>query len=193
MKIVLTEDSFLCQLDIYQFPVDTEIHLNENGVLHRLDGPAKLLPDGWWYWYKNGKLHRDGGIASHDDEGDGWYKDGELHRLGGPAFEGSDGCRVWYVNGERHREDGPAIITPEGYKQWELDGRQIGPNSSIEHKWKMLKGDPECFEDFASNLTREMKEYICQVRPDLICKIPDLGKELRARYKHELELGRVDL
>ena len=34
-----------------------------NGILHRDDGPAKVLPDGSQFWYFNEKLHREHGPA----------------------------------------------------------------------------------------------------------------------------------
>jgi len=57
---------------------------NEEGFLHRLDGPAKEYVDGTKIWYKEGKLHR----------------------LDGPALEDADGDKRWYINGESFTEEG---------------------------------------------------------------------------------------
>ena len=35
----------------------------QNNVIHRIDGPAMILPDGGEYWYKNGIIHREDGPA----------------------------------------------------------------------------------------------------------------------------------
>jgi len=53
-----------------------------NGLLHREDGPAFELIDG----YK------------------AWYIDGEKHREDGPAIEYSDGGKMWYLNDINYTE-----------------------------------------------------------------------------------------
>ena len=53
-----------------------------------------------------------------------WYKDDKLHREGGPAVEWSDGSKYWCLNGKRHREDGPAIERASGTKEWWLNDIQ---------------------------------------------------------------------
>jgi hypothetical protein len=53
-----------------------------NGLLHREDGPAFELIDG----YK------------------AWYIDGEKHREDGPAIEYSDGGEMWYLNDINYTE-----------------------------------------------------------------------------------------
>ena len=105
---------------------------NENGQLHRLDGPAKRLynrdengPYGSMpfreLWYRNGQLHRKNGPAWiwYNKDGsiyiESWYKDGQLHREDGPASIAYDNNgdieeATWYKNDQRHREDGPAYI-----------------------------------------------------------------------------------
>ena len=50
---------------------------NNNGKLHRDDGPALIYLDGMQCWYQNG--HR--------------------HRYDGPALTYPDGRRYWYWNG----------------------------------------------------------------------------------------------
>jgi uncharacterized protein len=75
------------------------VYKNENGQLHREDGPA------FRYWrmngdveyekyYKNGKLHREGGAAIQS-----WYK-----------YNSQKHCSSYYKHGKMHREDGPCII-----------------------------------------------------------------------------------
>jgi hypothetical protein len=52
---------------------------NEQGQLHREDGPAVEYPSGFKIWWVNGKQHR----------------------LDGPAFEYADGHKEWWVNGNK--------------------------------------------------------------------------------------------
>jgi hypothetical protein len=66
-------------------------------------------------WYKNGKLHRDGGPAVCQDGGKFWYKNGKRHREDGPAIEWASGNKEWYVNGMLHRTDGPATEYNTGH------------------------------------------------------------------------------
>lgn len=42
---------------------------DENGELHREDGPAAILPDGEKWWCQNGILHRENGPAVIDSNG----------------------------------------------------------------------------------------------------------------------------
>jgi hypothetical protein len=74
-------------------------YINEDGKLHRLDGPAVE----WKYGNKS------------------WYINGMLHREDGPARESITGNKCWYINGLLHREDGPAIELSDGEKNWYLN------------------------------------------------------------------------
>jgi len=53
-----------------------------------------------WWWYKNGKLHREDGPAVGSGRYKAWFKDGSLHREDGPAIEFADGVNGWHLNGE---------------------------------------------------------------------------------------------
>jgi hypothetical protein len=55
---------------------------NEQGQLHRENGPAIELANGTKVWYLNDKRHREDG----------------------PAIECADGTKFWYLNGERLTE-----------------------------------------------------------------------------------------
>ena len=75
---------------------------NDEGQLHRLDGPAVERANG-------------------DKE---WYVEGKCHRLDGPAIEWASGHKEWYVDGKQMTEEGfKAYIKPscEG-KVVEVDG-----------------------------------------------------------------------
>ena len=73
------------------------IYKNQNGVIHRTDGPATVYPDGTMYWYQDGKLHRDDG----------------------PAEVYPNGTMYWYQNDKLHRLDGPAEVHPNGTTEYQ--------------------------------------------------------------------------
>lgn len=72
-------------------------------LLHRVGGPAVVLPNG----------------------GTNWYHHGKLHRLDGPALDYRDGRKIWYRYGVLHRTDGPASIMPGWVSAYFVDGRQF--------------------------------------------------------------------
>jgi death-on-curing family protein len=97
---------------------------NSAGQLHRTDGPAVELADGYKAWYVDGKLHRtDGPAVEWADGRKEWYVDGKRHRTDGPAIELADGYKAWYVDGKLHRTDGPAIEYADGDKEWWVNGK----------------------------------------------------------------------
>jgi len=58
--------------------------------------------DGTHYWFQNGLRHRvDGPALTHPDGTQYWYQNGRLHRTDGPAVTYSDGDQYWYQNGRR--------------------------------------------------------------------------------------------
>ena len=79
---------------------------NKEGQRHRDEGPAVKFPNGKKYWYKDGKLHRDGDLPAEEHaNGDKlWYQDDRLHRLKGPALILSDGTKAWYIKGTKYTE-----------------------------------------------------------------------------------------
>jgi len=76
---------------------------NQDGELHREDGPAKEWPA---------------------RSAQAWYRNGRLHRANGPAVEGPEG-QSWFRRGKRHREDGPAVIRADGTVEWYRNGTQL--------------------------------------------------------------------
>jgi hypothetical protein len=71
---------------------------NEQGKLHRENGPAVLYKNGTVFYYKNGLIHREDG----------------------PAIMFADGERHYYINGSIHNENGPAIIFANGKKEYRI-------------------------------------------------------------------------
>ena len=61
---------------------DTIYH-NHLGLLHRVHGPAVILPSGSTMWYMHGKRHR----------------------TDGPAVKWTDGDVTWFLNGEEFTEE----------------------------------------------------------------------------------------
>ena len=84
---------------------------NEDGQLHREDGPAIERASGCKCWYRNGKMHRESG----------------------PAIEYPDGLKVWYLNGKLHRLDGPAVEWVNGKKFWWIEGKEYNIMDYIDH------------------------------------------------------------
>jgi hypothetical protein len=79
---------------------------NENGMLHRTDGPAVEFADGSKWWCVNGMIHRIDGPAIEDAIGyKEWWVDGKLHRIDGPAVEFADGSKWWWINGTQYSEE----------------------------------------------------------------------------------------
>ena len=77
-------------------------------------------------WYLNGRLHRIGGPAIKNTNGDcEWYVNGQLHRTDGPAVESSGGTRSWYLYGRLHRIGGPSIECVDGTKFWHINGQLL--------------------------------------------------------------------
>jgi len=99
---------------------------NEEGDLHRLDGPAVESADGYKGWYQKGLCHRlDGPAIEHANGTNFWFQEGRLHREGGPATECINGNKSWLQEGLLHREDGPAAEYSNGDKEWHLDGVRL--------------------------------------------------------------------
>jgi hypothetical protein len=61
----------------------TKRWFNEDGLRHRIDGPAYEGSDGLKMWYVNGKIHR----------------------LDGPAIEFAHGGKFWFIEGEEYTEE----------------------------------------------------------------------------------------
>jgi len=63
-------------------------------------------PDGTKEWYQNGILHRiDGPAVEHFDGTKEWFVNGKLHREDGPAIEHSDGSKAFYLFGEKIKNE----------------------------------------------------------------------------------------
>ena len=129
------------------------------GGLHRVGGPARILPDGeeeWWFrgakhrldgpaviwaegarkeWWRDNKLHREDGPAVEEDGFEEWHWHGSLHRNGGPAIIARGG-KEWWVHGQRHREDGPAMDHEDGHKQYWLLGQPATEEETREIVWR---------------------------------------------------------
>lgn len=78
------------------------------------------------YFDDQGRLHREDGPAQIFDTGEeNWCFHGKLHRIGGPAVVRVDYFEYW-VDGKLHRTDGPAreFVGPfSEYSEWHVDGK----------------------------------------------------------------------
>jgi len=115
----------------------------KNGKLHR-DGdlPAIENRDGEKHYYKNGKRHRDGNLPAVELPNGmiRYYKNGKQHRDGNlPAVELPDGTKYYYKNGELHRDgDLPAIEFSDGDKEYWKNGIEYA-KEQVEIMTKMEK------------------------------------------------------
>jgi hypothetical protein len=56
------------------------------------------------YWYENGLLHRLDGPAVEYANGDKeWWQNARLHRLDGPAREWIDGRKEWWIRNKLYK------------------------------------------------------------------------------------------
>jgi hypothetical protein len=119
-----------------------------NGLLHRIDGPAWEYANGRKYWIVNGKQMTEKQfnkwraknnpikesraenlkhLASMevpyrvDEDGTEYYKTKDGYR-----HEDINGFKAWYnAKGKLHRLDGPAIEYVNGSKSWWVNGEQM--------------------------------------------------------------------
>lgn len=104
----------------------------KNDLVHREDGPAKVLKDETREWYLDGKRHREDGPAIEYSNGDEeWWVNGLLHREGGPAIVHVDGTRMWYEHGVLHKERGFAVVHGDGKKEKWIKGIRMSDRSGI--------------------------------------------------------------
>jgi len=99
-------------------------HFDEDGKLHKDDGPAVKLANGTAIWYFHGRKHRrDGPAIIHPDGTQEWFNLNGHHRIGGPAVEHPDGRETWFYRNKMHREDGPADYTSPNDYSWYYHGK----------------------------------------------------------------------
>lgn len=103
----------------------------ERDVVTRADGPAVVVTvDGKPFqetWFDNGLKHRTDGPAVIKQGYREWRQKGELHREGGPAVEDDNGNQTWFQNGIKHREDGPAEIMVGKAPRFYWNGKRVSP------------------------------------------------------------------
>ena len=81
----------------------TVVYLDEEGQVHRDDGPAVICQDGT----------------------EEWFKHGQLHRIGGPAVCRAGVYQEWYIENRLEREDGPAITCTNGETEYWYDNFRL--------------------------------------------------------------------
>lgn len=94
-------------------------------------------PKQYTYWYKNGKIHRDGDQpAIQTDDMNIWCKNGEIHRDGDKPAMIALGDELWYCkNGMLFREHDKPSVCGYGYCAWSIDGKvaSIKRGNNITH------------------------------------------------------------
>ena len=129
-----------------ELPNGGEEWKDENGRLHREDGPARIVRHSNGnvkdeMWYKNGKIHRDGDLPAvfqyYPDgelEFEFWMKEDKKHRVDNPAVikyykSGKIDLIIYYVEGLIHREGAPASESyyengVQGIYTWFIRGKK---------------------------------------------------------------------
>lgn len=109
------------------------IYRTIDGVIHRLEGPARIR-----------------------DNGEEWWVDGYKHRVDGPAVTKEDGTREWWVGGRLNRLDGPAIIEPDN-RLYYIDADLLSPydfSNCIQERIVETTEDGEYYLNFENNYSR---------------------------------------
>ena len=87
---------------------------------------VRVYDSGDKFWYLNGELHRADGPAAEIINGyKAWFLKGERHRLDGPAVVHSDGSKEWWLKGRGVTEEEHNKLTsktPCQGKVVEIDG-----------------------------------------------------------------------
>jgi hypothetical protein len=88
----VSDDDYLVKDGAY-LTIGTVYYTDENGHLHRENGPAVEYTDYSKQWFLHGKRHRENGPAIEALNAKHWYFHGEKHRLDGPADTYSNGTK----------------------------------------------------------------------------------------------------
>lgn len=99
---------------------------------HRLDGPARIKPNG----------------------SEIYYVDNEIHRYGdNPAVVNSNGYRAYYEFDQRHRINGPAVILGDGTKEYYLNDKKL-----TEDEFVLKQSGSKRYEDEYGNVSWRNEE-----------------------------------
>jgi len=80
-----------------------KFYLNDEGKLHRLDGPAFECLNGSKCWYVNGNRHRNIDPANEwSDREKRWRFKGEYHRIGGSCHSSR---KWWYIDNKEYTKE----------------------------------------------------------------------------------------
>ncbi len=114
------------EVTITHHPEKTITEWRQNGLLHRLDGPALEI------------VYKDKITTIME-----WHQSGKTHRVDGPARIrlGKGAFEEWYLFGKLHREDGPADVSGN----WFIHGEQYS-KEAFEARAESLKNalSPTC-------------------------------------------------
>lgn len=101
------------------------------------------------------------GIAEFSNGDKIWFKEGKLHREGGPACEWANGNKEWFKEGKGHRIDGPAGVYANSTKMlWLIEGKQIPTEINITNKLYLGKEKGKYNLEWLRFLTEEgIEEY----------------------------------
>lgn len=81
-------------------------YYNDEDLLHREDGPARIWDDGSKVWFINGQKHRvDGPAIEWSDGEEAWFQHNVLHRVDGPARSWANGDKEYWINNQYLTEE----------------------------------------------------------------------------------------
>jgi len=100
-----------------------------NGLLHRENGPAVILRDGYRAWYLDGKPLTESEWKAAMAEKAAKAKAKKAVPAKGRTgwFTSRKGTKCSFLNGKLHNEFGPAVIHADGDREWFLDDKQYTP------------------------------------------------------------------
>ena len=135
--------------DYGRLPKGTIVYLNKGGQYHRLDGPAIVQPNGEEKWYQNGVLHRVGGPARYNTVGpkdELWVENGKIHREDGPAHVWGSHGKAYYYQGvcvidDRDRVSIPPALDAHGPSFRDLQEFVIKVRPDLAGQFKLLDMD----------------------------------------------------
>lgn len=121
-------------------------------------------------WYKNGLIHRDGGLPAIEcvNGHRGWYEHGEFHRDGGlPASVWANGSRHWYRHGKHYRDSNlPTTEHQDGRKHWYRAGKYYTYEQLSVFYIRLARFGQRCLAKFR---TRRLKQKRW-IHGELLCR-----------------------
>lgn len=122
----LSDEQRASTFDVFRTVVGDHTFLNRH--LHSFRDQPAFVYNGYRYWYRYNKIHRDGDRPAREMPrgGERYYQNDRLHRDGDRPAITQDNIRMWIQHGKLHRDDNrPAIEVDDGnIKMWYRHGER---------------------------------------------------------------------